>query len=68
MITSKQERQTRQTEIVETYNLSISLKRLNKAPGHDPKRWARALYHALGMSYAPSCGEMEKIRQALELP
>lgn len=54
--------------MVETYNLSISLKRLNNAPGYDPKRWKRALYHALGMSYAPSNAEMEKIRQALELP
>ncbi len=68
MITPKQERQTRQTEMVETHNIATSLKRLHNAPGFDERRWKRALYHALGMSYVPSNGVLEKIRQAMELP
>lgn len=56
----------RQTEVVETYNLAISLKRLRDAPNYDEDRWKRALYHAVGMSVHR--GAAEKIRTALELP
>ena len=64
---TKQDRQTRLNELVEMHNLTLSLKRLRGSP-YDNARWKRALYHALLMSYAASKAEMEKIRQALELP
>lgn len=67
MSNSKQLRETRKIELVETHNISLSLDRLRDAPGWDQWRWKRAIYHALGMSGIDS-GTLEKIRQALELP
>ena len=67
-MTAKQDRETRQIEMVETHNLALSLKRLHNAPGYDERRWKRALYHALGMAFVTSGNQMEKLRQAMELP
>lgn len=65
---SKQQAMTRQIELVETYNICLSLKRILNAPSYDSDRWQRALYHALGMSSVSNHAQMEKIRQALGLP
>lgn len=66
---SKQDRQTRQIELVETYNLMRSLKRISETPGYGSQNWKRALYHAIAMSGCHGgFNEMEKIRQALGLP
>ena len=65
---SKRNRQTDQIEMVETYNLCLSLNRLHGRGIFDSLSWKRALYHALCMS---SCGSFEEkalIRQALRLP
>lgn len=63
---TRQAREVRQIEMVETYNLCNSIKRLKDAPNYDQDRWKRALYHAVGM--ACHRGDQEKIRNALELP
>lgn len=68
MMTTKQDRQTRQIEMVETHNLAISLRRLRESPGYDPTKWKRALYHAISMSSVSSTSEIAKIREAMELP
>lgn len=63
---SKQDRQTRTIELVETGNLAISINRL-KGPPYDDGRWKRALYHAVCMTI----GDYETrklIREALKLP
>ena len=65
---TKQERETRQIELVETNNLARSLKRLMDAQGYGSRNWKRALYHAISMSQASTDSEIEKIRQALGLP
>jgi len=63
----KQERETRQVELVETLNLYRSLKRVGLQWTGNDLPWRRALYHALGMAgLNREC--LEKIRQALELP
>lgn len=64
---SKQLRETRKAELVETHNIALSLDRLGGAP-YDSHRWRRALYHALAMNGAPGHNMLEKIRIALELP
>lgn len=64
---SKQLRETRKLELVETHNLLLSLDRL-KGPPYDDSRWKRALYHALGMSDITDLDTKEKIRRALDLP
>lgn len=68
MMTPKQERQTRQIEMVETHNLALSIARIKNVPGYDSMRWRRALYHAIGMTGCASNSMLEKIRQAMELP
>ena len=67
MKTTKQQRETRLAELVETHNLALSLQRLRGSP-YDEGRWKRALYHALSMAYAGSYTARQKIREALELP
>lgn len=67
-MTAKQDRETRQIEMVETHNIALSLKRLNNVPGYDSRRWKRALYHAMGLSSVAADSEVEKIRQAIGLP
>ena len=65
---TKQQRDTRLNELVETHNLAISLKRLEESAPHDMGRWKRALYHAICMQ---NCGDFSlrrKIREALDLP
>lgn len=63
----KQDRETRLNELVETHNLALSFQRLQGAPYSEGK-WRRALYHALAMSFCADRVELEKIRQALDLP
>lgn len=67
MITTKQNRETRQIELVETHNLALSLRRIKDSPGYDNEKWKRCLYHALGMAYTDRA-ELEKIRVAMNLP
>lgn len=64
---SKQLRDTRKIELVETHNLALSFDRLRENYGRGT-RWKRALYHALAMSDIASSAELLKIREALELP
>lgn len=68
MKTTKQERETRLSELVETHNIALSLNRLSNTPPYDTGRWRRALYHALLMSAGPGYEERQKIREALKLP
>ena len=67
MKTTKQQRETRLTEMVETHNLALSLKRLNDSP-YEPARKRRALYHAMLMADGFGREELAKIREALNLP
>lgn len=64
----KQERETSLAELVETHNLSLSLKRLENSVPFDHGRWKRALYHALCMNGAGDPNMRTKIREALGLP
>ena len=64
---TKQERQTRRIELVETHNLALSLKRLRAVSPFDNETWRRALYHALSMECVGR-NIIEKVRLALELP
>lgn len=63
---TKQLRETRKAELVETHNIALSIVRLQGAP-YDDGRWRRALYHAIGMA-GLNRNEREKLRIALELP
>lgn len=66
---SRQDRETRQVELVKTNNILRSLKRISKANGGFGNRsWKRAIYHAISMTTISSDGELEKIRQAMGLP
>lgn len=64
---TKQQRETRQIEMVETYNIALSLRRLNPQSYASSVPVRRALYHALSMS-GTSNATLEKVRIALELP
>lgn len=64
---TKQLRETRKIELVETHNIALSLDRLN-IDSYDEGPRKRALYHALCMTISFSCAAREKIRIALELP
>jgi hypothetical protein len=66
MKSPRRKKNTAQIELVETHNLAFSISRLRDGP-YDPDRWRRALYHALSMCCV-NRGEIEKIRQALNLP
>lgn len=66
-MTSKQSRQTRQIEMVETHNIALSIHRIQNAPGYDSDRWKRCFYHAIGMT-SGSFEEKKKLREALNLP
>ena len=59
---------TKLAELVETHNISLSLKRLQEVGAYDDDRWKRALYHALCMTYSGSRECRQKIREALGLP
>jgi len=63
---TKQQRQTKLNELVETHNLYLSIHRLRSSP-YDSEKWKRALYHALAMENVGNRW-LEKIRVALELP
>jgi len=65
MKSTKQQRETTLTELVETHNLALAIRRLRGAP-YDTGRWKRALYHALCMEGCT--GAASKIREALEQP
>jgi hypothetical protein len=65
---SKQQRQTRQVELVETHNLAISIRRLSETQGYGSRNWKRALYHALSMSSVAGDSELQKMREAMGLP
>lgn len=65
---SKQKRETRKVELVETNNLALSLSRLGAIKPWSRQHWKLALYHALLMSEVPSSDMVQKIRVALELP
>lgn len=65
---TKQQKETRQIELVETYNLCLSLRRIEHAPLFTANCWKRALYHALSMSGVSNSEEIQKIRVALGLP
>ena len=68
-MTSKQDRQTRHIEMVETHNIALSLMRLKNATSYASEgSWKRALYHALSMAYCGSFEEQRLIREALKLP
>lgn len=67
MIATKQQRQTRQIELVETYNLHLSLQRLRESGPYDNEKWKRALHHALAMNKIDSA-TLERVRIALQLP
>jgi hypothetical protein len=62
----RQDRQVKQIEVVETYNLYRSLERT--AEKFSTLRLQRALYHALGMTELFDRDTMERIRIALRLP
>jgi len=62
-------RTTNQIEIVETHNLVTSINRVRlQSRGHDPRRWKRALYHALAMTDALTFEDLKSIRTVLGLP
>jgi hypothetical protein len=64
---NKRKTNTTQIELVETYNLYLSLNRVYNSSPYDSEKWKRALYHAISMT---SCATREmrvKIREALEL-
>lgn len=65
---TKQQRETRQIEMVETHNLAKSLRRLSETPGYGSRHWKRALYHALSLSGAVMDSELAAVRSALGLP
>jgi hypothetical protein len=65
-VNTKQRRETRKAELVETHNIALSIERLQGAP-YDSGRWKRALYHAVAMSGVGN-EYARKIREALELP
>lgn len=64
---TKQLRETRKIELVETHNIALSLTRLQAVGSYEgPAK--RALYHALVMTNAFSFNARKAIREALELP
>ncbi len=65
---AKQDRQTRLIELVETGNLSLSLRRIKNAPGWEGRRTKRALLHAMDMSGCFTDGELENVRTAFNIP
>lgn len=67
-IETKQDRLTRQVELVETNNILRSLKRINKATSWGSRSWKRAIYYAISMSPVSNDNELSKIREALGLP
>lgn len=66
-MSTRQQRETRKIELVETHNIALSLDRLNEY-GAGSIRWRRALYHAYTMSNVVNRVIAEKLRIALELP
>lgn len=65
---TKQQRETRLTELVETHNLALSFGRLTSVGPYDNMRWKRALYHALAMDGCANGQMLIRLREALELP
>ncbi len=66
-MSGRQKTETKRAELVETHNIALSIMRLQGAPYDSGDRWKRALYHAAGIA-GVGRGQLEKIRQALELP
>lgn len=68
-MTTKQHRETRQIELVETHNIALSLERMQKAAGYETDgRRKRALYHAVCMTNSFTTQERVNLRIALNLP
>jgi hypothetical protein len=68
IIESKQAKETRHIQLVETNNIARALKRIKASPhGSDRDTWKMAIYHAM---FLAGCwhSELQKVRQALELP
>jgi hypothetical protein len=63
-------RTTQLIEMVETHNIAKSLQRLRDATGYEPGhiREARAIYHAVCMTYTFTLDQRRKIREAPDLP
>lgn len=59
---------TERTELVETHNLALALKRLYNVKPFDTNAWRRALYHAMAMNFQGDDTMLARIRSALELP
>lgn len=68
MRSARQLRETQLSELVETHNLALALRRLECGSPLDTERWKRALYHAVCMNYTGSGIFRQKLREALELP
>ena len=67
MKVSRRNSQTSQVELVETYNLTLSLRRIY-ATSNGGRAWKRAIYHALDMAGVTGHQELQKIRDTLQLP
>lgn len=65
---TKQRRETRLNELVETHNIAASLRRLEESALHNTVRWKRALYHAICLQCCGDFATRRKLREALELP
>jgi len=67
-VSTKQLRETRKIELVETHNLALSFDRLQGISEYGEYAKRRALYHALCMTNSFTTITRTKIREALELP
>lgn len=66
---TKQQRETRQIEMVETHNIALSLVRMGNALGYGVNdRRKRAIYHAVCMTDSFNNEERKNLRIALNLP
>lgn len=67
LIDTKQERTTRQMELVETNNISRSIKRMMKNRYYGRERWKRAIVHGMAIAGCYN-SEVEAVRKAFQLP
>ena len=66
-MSTKQLRETRKIELVETHNIALSIARMHPK-GWDGPDWKRALYHAAAMSGVAKTETLKRLREALDLP
>jgi len=65
---TKLDRETRRVELVETSNISRSIRRIKSAGGWDGNaQWKRAIVHAMAIAGAAS-DDIRAVREALKLP